>query len=327
MNTNKDTKRTGYGLKAFLLLLLIATSITVYIFTTDDIDPMNEWHTTIVNSINPGQGCYEAEYPTLEWTEVECFKAPDRARLPSKPNVRNGDDWSITTSESYTSAMGYFQDITGLTSEKDVSNPPDSMNNYTLQLNTSYFSSSACNNTPSCKGWQQFIYQSNGAAGGSVYMQYWLLNYNTTCPTGWSPYDNVNCYRNSPSSLVPALDVTDVNLYSMSLIAQATSGENDQVILKVGKTLYQVAASDAVLSLAGKWQAAEFNILGNANGSSADFNSGTNIKIGLLVKGATSSSYISQSYTGETNNLTLDGNPKLYDFPPSTQRMSFYQKN
>lgn len=89
--------------------------------------------------------------------------------------------------------------------------PPAYSNSFTLQLNSDYFYNTplcAGAATPSqCQGWQQFLFQQGNGGSGSVYMQYWLLNYGFNCPSNWIlaiVLGEPDCYMNSTSANVPA---------------------------------------------------------------------------------------------------------------------------
>jgi hypothetical protein len=134
------------------------------------------------------QGCFSAAYPNKTWHEAACVKAPNRPQPPqrgAKPyTVGNGTDWSVqVTSGHIASATGSFVSVTGLTSETGNGGAAD---NYTLQLNSDFFPSSACaaSPNPGCRGWEQFVYSNSGFG----FIQYWLIQYNTTCPAGWNSY-------------------------------------------------------------------------------------------------------------------------------------------
>src|SRR5580698_9513420 len=115
------------------------------------------WRTTISSTALPGKGCFTAEYPSSLWTRVACGKAPDRPYEPAHgPAVGFGNDYAALVGSSISAAVGSFPAITGLTSE----NSADVSNQYSLQLNTPYFTSPACQSSPTpgdCSAWQQYI--------------------------------------------------------------------------------------------------------------------------------------------------------------------------
>jgi len=155
-----------------------------------------EWHKALLNTPPPREGCFTSEYPRIGWQEVQCVKPPN---IPMPPRhgvlpytVGNGYDYSAQVSGDLLSVIGSFDTATttgekGFTYQSPTTEVSDA---YTLQVNSNFFSSPpACSGatTPaSCQGWQQYVYSSK--SGGSAYMQYWLLNYNKTCPSGWNTY-------------------------------------------------------------------------------------------------------------------------------------------
>jgi hypothetical protein len=113
---------------------------------------------------------------------------------------------------------------------------PEVANAFSLQLNSQFFSGSpACSgsgNPSGCQAWQQFVYDYDNATG-YVFMQYWLINYNATCPSGWNTSSN-DCWINSPASTLTGGPLTAGNLASVKLSGSATSGGNDAVSLSIG---------------------------------------------------------------------------------------------
>ena len=78
-------------------------------------------------------------------------------------------------------------------------------NAFSLQLNSQFFAGSpACSKSgdPSgCQAWQQFVYTYEIQQPGYIFMQYWLINYDATCPSGWFTFSS-DCYTNSNASRV-----------------------------------------------------------------------------------------------------------------------------
>jgi hypothetical protein len=94
----------------------------------------------------------------------------------------------------------------------------------------------------------------------------------------------------------------------MSLTGTAVSGGNDTAVFNNGTTAYSLTASDSVVDIAQVWQQSEFNIVGDAGGSRADFNRGASITVKVAVTDgstATPSCVADSGTTGETNNLNL----------------------
>ena len=126
---------------------------------------------------------------------------------------------------------------------------------------------------------------------------------------GWISVPNGNdleCYTNSSILVTP--QQTIANLGNLSVTGMANSGGLDTNIFSTGSTLYMVQNSDSELGLAAGWTAAEYNIVGDGNGSGSKFNSGSSMVVRAAVdNGATTApSCVSLSiYTAETNNLYL----------------------
>jgi hypothetical protein len=216
-------------------------------------------------------------------------------------------------------AEGSFPSVIGVTTESDNGTSDD----YSLQLNTNPFSNTLCGGAPnrSCVAAQQFLYVSAGAgvsescSGGvpCVFMQYWLVNYNTdgtTCPdASWHTSAPNSCFKNSTNGVaVPHAPITTLGQLALT----GTAGTSDSAVYTTATTLYSVFQS-SVLGLSSGWQAAEFNILGNAGGSNAHFNSGSSIVVQTLTDSTTPTTNAPScpstgslgAHTQETNDLSL----------------------
>jgi hypothetical protein len=217
-----------------------------------------------------------------------------------------GNDFAAEVSSSITAASGSFPAISGLVSEKNAG----ASNQYSLQLNTPYFSSSACDSSPyppGCEVWQQFVFAQNGGRKGtsSAFLVYWLINYAAYCPSGWNQAA-LNCWTDSSAVSVPRQKLSALG--DLQLSGSAAAGGNDTVTFTTAKKAYAVSASDSALDLAGSWKATEFNILGDGAGSQANFNKGTSITVNIqLTDGSTTapSCRTNDIFTYETNNLDL----------------------
>jgi hypothetical protein len=275
------------------------------------------WRKAMARVRLPKKGCFKASYPNTEWQEVPCTTAP---LIPFQPLRRGGEpdnvgdggsnDFSAQVSGSISTAVGSFNSVTGVSSETDFG----MYNSFSLQLNTNTFMTSVCSQAadPSkCRGFQQFIFANNLPLGSSVctfggsscvYIQYWLTNWGTTCPTGWTPSGS-DCYTNSLATTVTSLVIGDLS--GLTLTGEATGGM-DEVILSPGSDL-NAMGQDSVLNLQGVWNTAEFNVFGNGNSSQAAFNPGSTIVVKTSVDDGTTNPpfCLQQSFTGETNNLNL----------------------
>jgi len=273
----------------------------------------------------PKKGCFTSSYPSTEWREVPCATPPARpyppARGPLPLTVGNGNDVSAEVTGHISTAVGSFDSVTGVTSETGQVNGAGGQvaNIFSLQLNTNFFSGSpTCNgaaNPSTCLAWEQFVY-SNGESGsfsGFAFIQYWLIHYNTTCPSGWNTFtagSETYCWMNSTDGVSVPNQVI-ANLGNLSVTGQAISGGSDAIIVGTGSNLYSAQGPDSVLVLAQGWQEAEFNIVGDCCGSQANFNSGSTIVVRTSVDSGTLSapSCDGQGFTGETNNLSFGGAP------------------
>jgi hypothetical protein len=270
----------------------------------------------------PTTGCFEAAHPKLEWVEVPCANIPPHPLGPAVSNgspgqiigiAGPGNDYSAQVPHgTITTAVGRFQSVSGVTSENDSLSGLS--NQYTLQLNTSYFQSSICNGAadPSqCSAWQQFAYENNG--GNSVtWMQYWLLHYVNPCPSGWlqGPVSlglGDDCYTDSHmKTFVPAQALTD--LANLSVTGSVVASGNDTVTLTTPGHMYAASDLDSMVYAAPAWNTAEFNVFGGGSASQATFNNGAilTVAVGLTTTVGTSSpGCFSYSYTGETANVNL----------------------
>jgi hypothetical protein len=208
-----------------------------------------------------------------------------------------------------------------VTSESGVvhGSGPQVPNTYTLQLNTKPFTTSVCNNHPTCRGWQQFIYSNAGVA----FIQYWLLRYNAACPSPWYTYtysgsSDIYCWRNGANAVpVPAQPITNANLLGLHLTGTAHAGSTDAVVMHTGAGDVTAANLDSMLNLASGWKGVEFTLVGDCCSSQANFNAGTTLVVRTTVHNGTlnAPSCLLEGFTGETNNLNLVGTPPIPTAP------------
>jgi len=264
------------------------------------------WRTAIALTEVPGEGCFHASYPSMTWNKIDCVVAPNVPFVPrrsSKQTVGDGDDYAAEVTGLMTEAIGEFPVVKGVTSETD----PDGLgaNDYSLQLNSNFMSTAACDGATipaDCLAWQQFVYSSGYT---EAFMQYWLINYNSVCPAGWYTYEN-DCYTNSAAVGVPDIAITDLEYFKLE--GKAVQGGNDTLKLTTESEAYSTTGSDSVVDLATAWTESEFNVIGDGNGSEADFNTGSEIRIRTYVYNGTTNvptCAADAGTTGETNNLTL----------------------
>jgi hypothetical protein len=263
------------------------------------------WRSTITAAPAPADGCFKASYPSTTWSRVACSEAPKRPFLPRSGRrsftVGDGDDYTAAVTGLIGTGVGSFPKITGLKSETGSLGA----NDYSLQLNSQFFASPACKGAAqpaSCLGWEQFVYSSGY---GQVYMQYWLINYNARCPSGWNSYSG-DCYTNS--NAVDAPDFAATQLKHLKITGKVVANGTDTLTLSSTGDAYTTTGKDSVVTLAKYWNAAEYNVIGDGDGSEADFNSGTKITVEIaLTDGLTTAPTCDadSGTTGETNNLTL----------------------
>jgi uncharacterized protein (TIGR03437 family) len=277
---------------------------------------LEAWRTSMTHTPLPKHGCFNAAYPSGEWTEVTCVtaspsngspvgaKASGRVSRPesSVTGVGGGYDFAARSPGLITWAAGSFPSVTGITSEVDIGL---GVNTFTLQLNTNNdIPTTLC---PGC-GWQQFIFANypEQQQPTAVFMQYWLLD-TASCPPFWTVFqggggESPGCYVNSP--MTPVSPVTIADLGSLSLFAQA-SGGTDVVIVFTPNGHASAEAQDSVLDLQYHWNTAEFNVFGAAQ--EALFDSGTTIVVQTSIYDGTGTppTCIGGGFTAETNNLTL----------------------
>jgi hypothetical protein len=269
------------------------------------------WRAEIVNVPAPASGCFQAEFPSKIWARTACVKAPLTPYIPRRilnaaggRTVGNGHDFAAVAHGPITSATGSFPVVSGVVTETGGLGA----NDYSLQLNSNFFTSSVCrgSSTPAnCLGWEQFVYASGYTAS---FIQYWLINYGNTCPT--TPYNDWNqfqgsCYRNSRGVAVPLQPATQL---AQIKIKGTANSQNDTFVTTIGTKAYSTGGNDNVVALATGWAANEFNVVGDGGGSGATFNTGTSITVQIKQTDGTTlapTCTADSGTTGETNNLNL----------------------
>jgi hypothetical protein len=281
--------------------LVIAAALSPYLVTTaeaqtataqvTDAQALDAWRDFIAQVPLPYEGCFTASYPDTTWTETSCVTAPQRPFVPRHtwPNwmgtVGNGNDYAAVVTGIMTTSTGAFPKISGLKSETGTLGA----NDYTLQLNSNFMKGSpACanaSNPMNCLAWEQFVYSSGYTSG---FMQYWLIYYDTTCPSGWTTYTSgstTDCYKNSKAVSIPLQKINQLGY--LKLKGSAVKGGIDTFVLTTKTTAYSTTGKDSVVYLAKGWNASEFNIFGDCCGSEANFNKGTNLTDTILVTNGT----------------------------------------
>lgn len=315
-------------LKVVLLAGLISAACVPAAFASAQVGPIEQvaraaWRENIAHIATPSEGCFHASYPSVVWKQVPCgtltpavHPLPHFYRFGAQQTAGNGNDYTLQTTGLITSAVGTFPSVTGVTSEKGVGVAAYGdggilgANEYSVQLNTQFTSTtSACKSHSGCTVWQQWVYATDYSEDGegAIFMQNWLIGYGSSrCPSGFASDGEGDCYGNSQAALPP--DIPPADLASLKLTATATSGGNDTAVVTYDGDAYSTSQKDSTLYISQVWNTGEFNVVGDAGGSEAEFNSGASITVNLAVSdGSTSapSCVADSGTTGESNNLNL----------------------
>jgi hypothetical protein len=284
---------------------------------------MLQWRAEIGQVAAVGSGCFQASFPALAWHATKCVTAPERPFAPAATvsrrggpdTVGNGLDYSAVVSGTISKATGTFANVSaGITEKGQIDGVgAKKANEYSLQLNTQFFSGSpACNGASvpaNCQAWQQFVYTTDQ---NIVFMQYWLLDYNNTCPSGWFTY-STDCYTNSSASVLSGSALTASSLATLSLSGSAKAKGNDQIEVINGGKATLATGKDSKIDLAAHWNTAEWDVFGDAGGGEAFFGKKTSFEAVTTLTGTSSAapSCVKEGFTGETNNLKLGATPAL----------------
>jgi hypothetical protein len=293
---------------------------------TSETKRRRDWGDQMLRKPAPRAGCFDAAYPSTDWTEVTCVKAPNIPALPRhgpRPAVvgNNNDISAQAPSGHITQAIGHFENVTNVTSiQGPIANAgPSIADTYTLQINSDFFSGStacAASPNPNCLGWEQWIHWNTpggGTAPGFAAMQYWLINFNATCPAGqgWNQiplFGGTSCWKNSANSVsVPFQPITNMANWRLSGTATATG---DSISLFDG-TLAHTTNGDNAVAASTAWTIAEFNIFGyggnTSGGGMASFNAGASAdtRTQIFYGGTMAPNCVAQGFTAETNNLSF----------------------
>jgi len=299
-----DARYLGGIALAAALVSAVSLSSAFAAPAVDDVEAQarEAWRETMVSTPVPDEGCFHASYPSTEWMRVECTTAPDRPYMPRSGaiglTVGNGLDYAAEVSNLMTKSVGTFPTVTGVTSEKD-----GGANIYSLQLNSNFMTTAACDGISGCLSWEQFVYSSGEKL---AFMQYWLINFGSPCPAGWNTFPP-DCYKNSHAVAAPQQAITQ--LANLKLSGSAVTNGKDTLVFTTETQAYSTTGKDSVVDLATDWHHSEFNVIGDGGGSKAVFNKGSSITVKIAVTdGSTSKPSCGGKHagtTGETNNLTL----------------------
>ena len=325
MHANKVVRHLVAVLGLMLSALTIAGGQSAFGASPPGEGTTGTWQQAIAQSPTGSltRGCYQTSYPSLQWHDNTCKVAPEvpfapaSLAAPANATVGNATDYSAKVTGTISSATGSFADVSPTITETGQYGGQGAQiaNTFSLQLNTEFFlNSPACSGSavPSnCLAWQQFIY-ANDSNGNVVFMQYWLINYNATCPSGWYSYSS-DCYTNSQASLFPGGILTAADLATAQLTGSALPGGNDEVTLTFGGNGSSVISSDSILGLAPHWNIAEFNVFGDGGSGQANFGANTTLQAQTTLADSSLSAptCVEEGFTGETNNLSLSNTPTI----------------
>lgn len=291
----------------------------------EDVAARAIWREAMSHNPESGPGCFQAAYPSYVWERTACkvvhrtLHRPLRKPTPGPVFVTgNGNDYVVQGTGLISETVGSFPTVSNVTSERSAGVAAFGgggilgRNEYSLQINTDFNgTTAACAGHSGCVVWQQFVYATDFETTGeaAVFIEYWLIGWGSArCPSGWQSDGAGDCVINSNATAAPDVAPTTASLAKMSLTGTAVSGGNDTVVFNNGTTAYSLTASDSVVDIAQVWQQSEFNIVGDAGGSRADFNRGASIAVKVAVlDGSTAAPrcIANSGTTGETNNLNL----------------------
>jgi hypothetical protein len=299
------------------------------------------WAKAIAALAVPGQGCFTATAPTVQWRSVACsskhatvpqgFGGTKPSREDTRGSVQEVGgcsltcDYSAETANPMTSAVGSFPSVTCASSPCESGQfggvGASLPNVYSLQLNTNYNlpATASCSTAAipaDCSGWQQFVYDSYL---GEIQIEPALIGYNNPCVAPFSVSDGFgDCYDETESAVtVPALTPQQLNSDAVTFTGEVglVSGIlTDTVVMVVsGVGSYAATAPDSLLDLSGNWKIAQFGLYGDRGGGEANFIAGSDMNVSTVTHSGTTAAptCIAWDSTGETNNLYLQPAPAL----------------
>jgi hypothetical protein len=302
------------------------------------------WRTFMTQNPASEDGCFQAAYPSYLWEKVECKVAehprfhpvarkPQTSEVVGNGNLEvtgNGNDFVAKATGLISKANGTFPTVTGVRSETGVGVAAFGgggilgPNEFSLQINSNFTgTTAACQGHSGCTVWQQYVYAPDFATQGeaAVFIESWLINFGSlNCPGAFFSDGAGDCVINSAFTAAPDEPIT--SLGKLTLSGSATAGGNDVVVFSNGTTAFSLSAKDSVVDIAQVWNEAEFNVVGNAGGSRANFNRGSSVTVKLaLTDGSTAAPtcVANAGTTGETNNLNLHACSTAGGSTPSIQ--------
>lgn len=280
-----------------------------------------DWALSVHKKPAPKKGCFTVAYPSTEWKEVPCVKAPNIPSIPRRgPRpavVGNGNDVSAQAPSGHiTQAIGHFENVNVTSESGPIANAGASLaDTYTLQINSDQPNSGTCPGTPAagCTPWEQWIFWNTpGTCANctrSASIQYWLIGYGPTCPMGqgWIQFGN-SCFKNSTNAVpLPNQPITNMANWILSGTATATG---DSITMTSG-TAGGTTNGDNAVAASTFWTIAEFNIFGyggnSTGGGTASLNAGasTNARTEIIYGGTSAPNCRAAGFTGEKNNLSF----------------------
>ena len=308
------------------------------------------WSHAIRSTSVPGAGCFHASYPTVTWRRVRCARAlhprvhenpphaaPGGASFGPFPQVGGegevgGGHGGVYSAKvpagTITSAVGSIPSVSGGATEEDEG----TAEKFSLQMNSNTFSGATeCGAIPGCEGWEQFVYSSSW---NQVFIEFWLINHQkpkegNECPKGWSwlgpqkepelEYLEGDCNLKSELTTLPGGALKVSGLTGTTLEGRANSGGLDSVVMITGGGSAVATGAANLLNLDKGWTIAEFAVIGDFNGTKADFSSNTTMTVNTGIRPSTLSDAaplcVNTSFTAESNNLTAEGTPSLSPQP------------
>ena len=305
-----------------------------------------EWRKTMHHTPAPQVGCFHASYPSTEWKAVKC--APPPGYRSARPQKLNSEQVGGATGVSndlvaqapsgffFSNVEGSFLSARDVTSETGVGVPNYNNegilgpNEYTLQVNSNITHSAACGSYTNCKAWQQYVMSTNTPVSltsssltneTEVFIEYWLFNYGVDnnnganiCPSGFVDAGKDptgtgdDCVQNTPATEIYSGQLPITALADLTLSGSATANGVDAATVTYGGEAFVATVADSHTDIASVWNQAEFNVVGNAGGSEAEFNSGASLIVQVAVTdGSTTapSCALNSGTTGESNNLNF----------------------
>ncbi len=340
--------RKAVPFTAAAALFAVASFSLPLLAQSDDLSSRNSieqqsWRETMHHVATPEiAGCFEAHFPSTAWEKVTCLPAP--GYFSTRPLTRhtqtlgNGSDYvaEAPSGHYFSTVVGTWPTVSNVTSESTVNVPfgggessgITGKNEYTLQINSNFAHTAACKTYTKCLAWVQWVISTNTPVSltssqltndTEVFLEYWLIDYGSSsrasCPSGYlnagadGEGPGVDCVQNSPATLIYKGQLPINDIASLSFSASAAAGGSDKAVATYGGTAYTATVSDSYTDIASGWSESEFNVVGNAGGAEAKFNTGASLtgKLGLTYGSTTTPTCLAPSAeagtTGETNNL------------------------